>query len=74
MTENSASSLLSTASEENTEQPVYGATSVQDGQNLGKFAQPTVIGNVSYNNNDDVFLVIHIDKNNWVTCKLDSQA
>ena len=63
MTENSASSLLSTASEENTEQPGYGATSVQDGQN-----QPTVIGNVSYNN---VFLVIHIDKNNWVTCKLD---
>ena len=66
MTENSASSLLSTASEETTEQPGYGATSVQDGQN-----KPTVNGNVSYNN---VFLVIHIDKNNWVTCKLDSQA
>ena len=39
-------SLLS-KSEEDTGQPNYDAIFGQDGPNLGKFAQPTMIGDVS---------------------------
>ena len=44
--DDNSTSLLST-SEENTGEPNYDAIIGQDGPNLGKFAQPTIIGNVS---------------------------
>ena len=52
--DDNSTSLLST-SEENTGEPNYDAIFGQDGPNLGKFAQPTIIGNVSL-----IIIIIYI--------------
>ena len=52
--DDNSTSLLST-SEENTGEPNYNAIFGQDGPNLGKFAQPTIIGNVSL-----IIIIIYI--------------